>query len=89
MKKEQILGIVRHILTFAGGFVVAKGLADAALMSILISVLIAPSSFLILATIGLRFAGPCKLIWAVRLNAAAIIILYIKISPEHKHKGIL
>lgn len=32
MKKEQILGIIRHILTFAGGFVVAKGLADAALI---------------------------------------------------------
>lgn len=25
MNKQQILGIVRHVLTFAGGFVVAKG----------------------------------------------------------------
>lgn len=32
MKKDQILGIVRHLLTFAGGFVVAKGIADAALI---------------------------------------------------------
>ena len=32
MKKDQVLGIIRHILTFAGGFVVAKGLADAALI---------------------------------------------------------
>jgi hypothetical protein len=26
MNKEKVLGIVRHILTFAGGYVVAKGL---------------------------------------------------------------
>ena len=28
--KEQILGIVRHVLTFGGGLVVAKGLVDEA-----------------------------------------------------------
>jgi hypothetical protein len=28
MNKEKVLGIVRHILTFAGGFVVAKGLVE-------------------------------------------------------------
>jgi hypothetical protein len=28
MNKEKVLGIVRHILTFAGGYVVAKGLVD-------------------------------------------------------------
>jgi hypothetical protein len=27
MKKEQTLGIVRHVLTFVGGVVVMKGLA--------------------------------------------------------------
>jgi hypothetical protein len=32
MKKDQVLGIIRHILTFAGGFVVAKGFADDALV---------------------------------------------------------
>ena len=32
MKKYQVLGIIRHILTFAGGFVVAKGFADDALV---------------------------------------------------------
>jgi hypothetical protein len=26
--KEQILGLIRHILTFAGGLVVAKGFID-------------------------------------------------------------
>lgn len=25
MNKDQVLGIVRHVLTFAGGFIVAKG----------------------------------------------------------------
>ena len=25
MSKEKVLGIVRHILTFAGGIIVAKG----------------------------------------------------------------
>lgn len=28
MNKETILGIVRHVLTFVGGIVVAKGLLD-------------------------------------------------------------
>ena len=27
MKKEQVLGIIRHVLTFTGGILVAKGLA--------------------------------------------------------------
>jgi len=36
MNKEQILGLVRHILTFAGGLVVARGLASDELMSELI-----------------------------------------------------
>jgi hypothetical protein len=28
LSKEQILGIVRHALTFVGGIVVMKGIAD-------------------------------------------------------------
>jgi hypothetical protein len=28
MKKDQVLGIIRHILTFAGGIVVAKGVVE-------------------------------------------------------------
>lgn len=28
MNKEQVLGIVRHVLTFVGGIVIAKGLLD-------------------------------------------------------------
>jgi len=28
MNKETILGFVRHVLTFGGGFAVAKGLID-------------------------------------------------------------
>lgn len=28
--KDKILGIVRHALTFAGGYIVAKGLVDQA-----------------------------------------------------------
>ena len=38
--KEQILGIVRHVLTFGGGLVVANGLIDEAVaQSIIGSVL--------------------------------------------------
>ena len=33
MTKEQILGIVRHILTFAGGFLVVKGYLDEGLLN--------------------------------------------------------
>ena len=28
MKRKQTLGVVRHVLTFAGGFVVMKGFAS-------------------------------------------------------------
>lgn len=28
MTKEQVLGIVRHVLTFGSGFVIAKGWVD-------------------------------------------------------------
>ena len=40
MNKEQILGLVRHVLTFAGGVVVAKGLIDDTQISELIGALI-------------------------------------------------
>ena len=36
MTKEQILGIVRHALTFIGGVLVAKGLASEATITELI-----------------------------------------------------
>jgi hypothetical protein len=28
MNKEQVLGILRHTLTFVGGFLITKGLVD-------------------------------------------------------------
>jgi hypothetical protein len=31
MNKEMILGVVRHVLTFAGGFLITKGIIDEAL----------------------------------------------------------
>ena len=31
MNKELILGVVRHVLTFAGGFLITKGIIDEAL----------------------------------------------------------
>lgn len=36
MKKEQLLGIIRHVLTFVGGVLVAKGLATEVLSQELI-----------------------------------------------------
>lgn len=30
LTREQVMGIIRHTLTFVGGIVVAKGLADEA-----------------------------------------------------------
>lgn len=33
LTKEQILGIVRHALTFIGGIVVARGLVDETLVT--------------------------------------------------------
>lgn len=33
MKKEQVLGIIRHTLTFVGGLLVMKGLVDSATVS--------------------------------------------------------
>ena len=35
MNKEQVMGIVRHVLTFVGGVIVAKGLTtDAAMLEL-------------------------------------------------------
>jgi hypothetical protein len=31
MNKEQILGLVRHVLTFVGGFLITKGIIDEAI----------------------------------------------------------
>lgn len=36
MKKEQVLGVVRHTLTFVGGVLIAKGIIDNALAQELI-----------------------------------------------------
>ena len=33
MKKEQVLSIVRHALTFAGGVLIAKGAAEAGVVN--------------------------------------------------------
>jgi len=36
MNKEQIMGLVRHVLTFVGGILVAKGLATAEMQAELV-----------------------------------------------------
>jgi hypothetical protein len=36
LSKEQVLGIVRHVLTFAGGIVLSQGLIDQALVNTVI-----------------------------------------------------
>jgi hypothetical protein len=36
MNKEQIMGLIRHVLTFVGGIIVAKGIATDATSSELI-----------------------------------------------------
>lgn len=33
MNKDAILGIVRHVLTFAGGYIAAKGIVDQAIVN--------------------------------------------------------
>jgi hypothetical protein len=33
LTREQVLGIVRHTLTFVGGIVIAKGIADEAVVT--------------------------------------------------------
>jgi hypothetical protein len=40
MNKEQVLGIVRHILTFAGGIVVSRGLLDDATVTAVVGAII-------------------------------------------------
>lgn len=32
MNKDMILGLVRHVLTFGGGFLIAKGFFDQAML---------------------------------------------------------
>ena len=40
MNKEQVLGVVRHVLTFGGGFVVAKGWIDESMLPELIGAIV-------------------------------------------------
>lgn len=40
MNKDQVLGLVRHILTFAGGILIAKGLATDAMTNELVGSII-------------------------------------------------
>lgn len=40
MNKEQTLGIVRHVLTFGGGLVIARGYGDAQLVTELVGGLV-------------------------------------------------
>ena len=37
MNKEQKLGVIRHVLTFVGGILLAKGLVDESLMTDLVA----------------------------------------------------
>ena len=37
MNKDQKLGVIRHVLTFVGGILLAKGLVDESLMTDLIA----------------------------------------------------
>lgn len=37
MKKEQILGIIRHTLTFIGGLLVMKGIVEESILETIIS----------------------------------------------------
>lgn len=37
MKKEQVLGVIRHTLTFVGGILLAKGLVDQSLLTDMIA----------------------------------------------------
>jgi len=41
MTKEKILGLVRHILTFGGGFAMAKGVVDEATLNVIITGVVA------------------------------------------------
>lgn len=36
LSKEQVLGIVRHVLTFAGGIVLTQGLVDQTILDTVI-----------------------------------------------------
>jgi hypothetical protein len=37
MKKEQVLGVIRHTLTFIGGLLVMKGIVDESILETIIS----------------------------------------------------
>lgn len=44
--KSRILGIARHVLTFFGGLVVARGLADAAMVEQTVGAIITIAGFI-------------------------------------------
>ena len=40
MNKDTILGVIRHVLTFAGGYFVAKGMFDQAMLDTVVPAII-------------------------------------------------
>ena len=41
MNKDQIMGVVRHVLTFGGGFLVAKDWLDAGMLETAVGAVVA------------------------------------------------
>jgi hypothetical protein len=40
MSKPQLLGIIRHVLTFAGGIAIAKGIVDQAMATEIVGAIV-------------------------------------------------
>jgi hypothetical protein len=39
-RRDQLLGLVRHVLTFGGGYLIGQGIADAATVEVAVSAII-------------------------------------------------
>lgn len=59
MTKEVILGLLRHVLTFAGGFLVAKGILDADQLGQFVDLLLGSGSAI----------GLIGLVWSILAKA--------------------
>jgi len=79
--KEQILGLVRHVITFVGGILVARGKVDPAQLETIVGIVATVAGFLLSMMSPEKTLTPEKII-AVMEPAKAAAVANILAQPE-------
>jgi hypothetical protein len=79
--KEQILGLIRHVVTFVGGVLVARGKVDPAQLETVVGIIATVAGFLLSMMSPEKTLTPEKII-AVMEPAKAAAVANILAQPE-------